>query len=82
MPANRIEIGHLRLRLPGLSAAESRAIAEDALRHAAAELGAPARTVAIGDLSLRIRIPEGTPVNRVAAAIGREIARSIREAAR
>jgi hypothetical protein len=82
MSCSRIEISQLRLRFPGLNAGMARGIAESALRHAASELGPVGRSVEIGDLKIRVRVPAGTPVDRLAAEIGKQIARSIREAAR
>jgi hypothetical protein len=81
MPADRIELAELRLRIPGVDARQGREIMEAALKHASRQVEV-GRSVRLRELKLRLEIPEGTPINKLAEVIGDRVAMALCEVSR
>jgi hypothetical protein len=71
MPTTHIDT--LLLRLPGVTAEEARAIAQDVAKELAQAPNSSTRVASFGALDLRIEIPMCTPRHRLAPAIAAAI---------
>jgi hypothetical protein len=79
MGADRIHIGELRIRVPGLSQAGARALGERVAKDVAAGLaanGQPGRSLA--GVRIQVAMPHGTAAGQLSGEIARAILRSLR----
>lgn len=73
-----MRVNELRLRVPGLSAEEGRAFGEDVARRVAETLSQQMNPRQLGALTLKVRLPAGTPHNQVAGAVAKAILRGLK----
>ena len=78
MPGEAVRIDELRLRVPGLSAEEGRALGTEVARRISEALPQQGRAEHLGALEVRLAIPAGTPANRLAERVAEEIAKRLR----
>ena len=72
----RVEIGDLRIRVPGLSAQEARGFAGDIARRLSQALrAAPPRQ--LGQLHLRVTVPQGASRETLKSAVARAIVEAL-----
>jgi hypothetical protein len=67
----------MRLRIPGLSVEEARAVGHDVARLLSEQLPSSQRTRHLGALDLRANIAQGTPRERLAELIVQAIKKSL-----
>jgi hypothetical protein len=77
MPGNSVRIHQLRLRIPGLSAEEGRALGADVARRVAEAIGPHVRREQLGRLDVRISAPAGTSRDRLASMVAERIVRAL-----
>jgi hypothetical protein len=69
-------IGDLRIRLPGLPAEHARSFASEVAKMVSEGLPSPQRTGDLGQVKVRVSVPEGSSY----AALKASVAQAIREA--
>jgi hypothetical protein len=78
MGAERIHIGELRIRLPGLPKSAARELGRQVAAEIAAGLPPRAPAGHLGAVHIRLTMPAGAAPDQMPAAIARAILRSLR----
>jgi hypothetical protein len=79
MSAERIHIGELRIRVPGLSQAAARALGERVAKDVAAGLAAGGELrQSLGGVRIQVAMPRETGTGQLSGEIARAILRSLR----
>jgi hypothetical protein len=78
MGAERVHIGELKLRVPGISRLAARELGRQVASEIAAALQPGTRISDVGAVRIRVAMPAGTSPEQMPARIARAILRSLR----
>jgi hypothetical protein len=78
MDDGTVRINELRLRVPGLSAEEGRALGNEVVKFLSEALGEGIRYREVAALELKVNIPAGTPHSDLARIVSQHILGALR----
>jgi hypothetical protein len=73
MARNAVQIDQLQLRIPGLSRKEGRRMGEEVAERISQSLPADGKNQQLGALTMRVKLPVGTPRDQIAKLIALSI---------
>jgi type IV pilus biogenesis protein CpaD/CtpE len=78
MSDETVRIGQLRLRIPGVSAAQAKRLGQEIVRRVALGVTTEGRAEHLGAIELRISMPAGASESMLAERIAEEVLRQLR----
>jgi hypothetical protein len=78
MARNTVQIGELRLRIPGVSREEAKRMGQDVAQRVSESLPARGRSEHLGAVDMRVSVQKGTPRDQIARLITRSILEKLR----
>ena len=78
MARNTVQIGELRLRIPGVSREEAQRMGEDVAQRISESLPAKGRREQLGAVDMRVSVQRGTPGDQLSRLIAQSILEKLR----
>jgi len=77
MPADRVYIDHFQIKIPGLRQEDANILAREVIKRMANHLPKDVQAKRLNHLEMKVRIPWGTPKERLAEEIADQICKGL-----